>query len=149
MTRSDSRYKIAFVKYWDAKPYKNFAFLGEAAFTFIAIFNNTVQLCPLSLNQTFKKLSRFWLMRRLALHSGGIAGIINISHQAACAAKERSPLWKHPLRARPCFICPVCLSFMTCMRRFCRFTVRIGNIFTTGAPSARSTAHRLTAGADA
>ena len=31
---------------------------------------------------------------------------------------------------------------MTCMRRFCRFIVRIGSIFTTGAPSARSTAHR-------
>ena len=59
--------------------------------------------------------------------------------------QERSPLWKHLTRAQPCFICPVCLNFMTCMRRFCRFIVRIGSIFTTGAPSARSTAHRLTA----
>ena len=47
--------------------------------------------------------------------------------------QERSPLWKHLTRAQPCFICPVCLNFMTCMRRFCRFIVRIGSIFTTGA----------------
>ena len=57
--------------------------------------------------------------------------------------QERSPLWKHLTRARPCFICPVCLNFMTCMRRFSRFYrahreyfydwCAIGSIY--GAPS--------------
>ena len=32
VARSDSRYKIAFVKYWDAKTYKNFAFLGGSIY---------------------------------------------------------------------------------------------------------------------
>ena len=50
-------------------------------------------------------------MRRLALHSGRIAGIINISHQAACAAKERSPLWKHPLRGTALFHLPGLFEF--------------------------------------
>lgn len=41
------------------KPTKILPFLGEAAFTFIAIFNNAIQLCPLYLNQTFKNSAAF------------------------------------------------------------------------------------------
>ena len=42
-------------------------------------------------------------------------------------------------------IFPACLNFMNCTVSFCRYFVCTGSIFTTGAPSARSTAHRLTA----
>lgn len=38
VTRSDSRYKIAFVKDWDAKTYKKFAFFGGGSLYFYRNF---------------------------------------------------------------------------------------------------------------